>query len=108
MGARFTVRRDDHDLGFIEVCDQTNAMARSSVAARWAEIGNLAIQDESDLSTTMSLLLSTAAEWLLLGGITRVVHYWAKDAEPSEHLAQLAQLGFQRLVTNERGFQRAT
>jgi hypothetical protein len=54
----------------------------------------------------MSLLLSTAAEWLLLGGITRLVHYWAEDVDPPEHLAPLAQLGFRRLVTNERGFQR--
>ncbi len=107
LGARFTLRRDGHELGFIEVCDQTSTMARSSVAVRWADIGNLLIRDESDLSATMSMLLSTAAEWLLLGGITRLVDYWAEDVDSPEHLAELEQRGFRRLVTNERGFQLA-
>ena len=81
-------------------------MARSSVAVRWADIGNLVIHDESDRAATMSMLLSTAADWLLLGGITRLVHYWAKDVDTPEDLAELERLGFRRLVTNERGLRR--
>lgn len=106
LGARFTLRRDDHKLGYIEVCDQTSAMARSAVAARWADIGNLVIRDGGNRIATESMLLSTAADWLLLGGITRLVHYWAKDVDTPWDLAELQQLGFRRLVTNERGFQR--
>lgn len=107
LGARLTLRLNDHELGFIEVCDHSSAMARSAVATRWADIGNLVIHDEGDGSATMSMLPSTAADWLLLGGIPRLVHYWAMDVDAPEHLAQLEQLGFRQLVTNERGFQRS-
>jgi hypothetical protein len=79
-------------------------MARSSAAARWADVGNLIVPDESELRWAMPQLLSCAAEWLLLGGITRLVDYWAKDVDPSGYLDQLHELGFQTLVVNERGF----
>lgn len=54
----------------------------------------------------MPQLLSAAAEWLLLGGVTRLVDYWAKDVDPPGYLGQLEQLGFKRLVVNERGLRR--
>lgn len=107
LGARFTLRRDDTELGFIEVSDHTNAMARSSVATRWADVGYLTFPDDDILDTAMPPLLSAAADWLLLGGVTRLVDYWAQDVDPPEYLAGLERLGFRRLVVNERGFQRS-
>jgi hypothetical protein len=104
LGARFTLRRDGKDVGFIEVADHTAEMARSSAAARWADVGNLIVTDESELRWAMPQLLSCAAEWLLLGGITRLVDYWAKDVDPPGYLDQLQELGFQTLAVNERGF----
>ncbi len=107
LGPRFTLRRDGAEVGFIEVCDHSAEMARSSVAARWADVGNLIVGDEHQLSWAMPQLLSAAADWLLLGGVTRLVDYWAKDVDPASYLDQLEALGFQRLVVNERGFRRS-
>jgi hypothetical protein len=106
LGTRFTLRRDAEEVGFIEVCDHTAEMARSSVSARWADVGNLIVPDQCQLRWAMPQLLSVAAEWLLLGGITRLVDYWAKDVDPPDYLDQLEQLGFEKLVVNERGFRR--
>jgi hypothetical protein len=107
LGARFTLRHDGGEVGFIEVCDHSAGMARSSVAARWAEVGNLFVPDESQRSWAMPQLLSVAAEWLLWGGVTRLVDYWAEDVDTPGYLDQLEQLGFQTLVVNERGFRRS-
>jgi hypothetical protein len=106
LGARFTLRRDGEEVGFIEVCDHGAEMARSSVAARWADVGNLIVADRSQLAWAMPQLLSVAAEWLLLGGVTRLVDYWAQGIDPPDYLHQLARLGFSKLVVNERGFRR--
>jgi hypothetical protein len=106
LGARFTLRRDGQDVGFIEVCDHSAEMTRSSVAASWADVGNLIVRDETELPWAMPQLLSVAAEWLLLGGVTRLVDYWAQDVDPPDYLDQLVQLGFTKLVVNERGFRR--
>jgi hypothetical protein len=81
------------DVGFIHVCDHSAEMTRSSVAARWADVGNLIVRDESELPWAMPQLLSVAAEWLLLGGVTRLVDYWAQDVDPPDYLYQLVQLG---------------
>lgn len=107
LGPRFSLRRDGAEVGFIEVCDHSAEMARSSVSARWADVGNLIVPDEHELSWAMPQLLSAAAEWLLLGGVTRLVDYWANDVDPASYLDQLEELGFQRLVVNERGFRRS-
>lgn len=107
LGPRFSLRQDAAEVGFIEVCDHSAEMARSSVSARWADVGNLIVPNERQLSWAMPQLLSAAAEWLLLGGVTRLVDYWAKDIDPAAYLDQLEQLGFERLVVNERGFRRS-
>lgn len=51
-------------------------------------------------------LLSTAAEWMLLGGIERLVDYWAADVDPAARLAQLQLAKTQVLIRNERGLTR--
>ncbi|HLH67273.1 MAG TPA: hypothetical protein VKV27_16405 [Solirubrobacteraceae bacterium] len=107
LGARFTLQRDGREAGFIEVAGHSAEMARSSVAAQWADVGNLIVADESLLGWAMPQLLSVAAQWLLLGGITRLVDYWAKDVDAPGYLHQLQALGFQTLVVNECGVRRA-
>jgi hypothetical protein len=47
LRARFTLSADDAELGFIEACEAPAEMARSSVAARWADIGNLILREAS-------------------------------------------------------------
>ena len=106
LGARFTLSADDQALGFVEVCEAPAEMVRSSVAARWADIGNLILPERVDPADAMPALLSAAAGWLLLGGVTRLVDYWAEGIDPPAYLEQLQRAGFQVLVRNERGFTR--
>lgn len=107
LGARFTLTRPGVELGFIEVCEHPAEMARSSTAARWADVGNLAVHDDVDFAQTMPALLSAAARWLLLGGVTLVMDYWAEAIDPPHYLDQLRRAGFEVLVSNERGFARS-
>jgi hypothetical protein len=107
LGARFTLSADDAELGFIEVCEAPAEMARSSIAARWADIGNLILREGVDPADAMPALLSAAADWLLLGGVTRLVDYWAEDVDSPSYLEHLERAGFHVLVRNERGFTRA-
>lgn len=106
LGTRFTICRDQAEAGFIEICEPPAEMARSSVARRWADIGNLAVHDEADAAQVVPALLSAAAQWLLLGGTDRLIAYWAQDVHPAWQLARLERAGFQVLVRNERGFVR--
>ncbi len=106
LGARFTLSADNQALGFIEVCEAPAEMMRSSVGARWADIGNLILPDGVDPAGAIAALLSAAADWLLLGGVTRLVDYWAEGIDSSAYLEQLERAGFHLLVRNERGFTR--
>jgi hypothetical protein len=57
------------------------------------------------LGDVMPVLLSAAAEWLLLGGVDRLIDYYADDVDPPEYLEILERCGFVRLSTNERGWE---
>lgn len=104
LGARFALSREEFELGHIEVSDQPIEMARNSVAVRWGDIGNLAVRDPKNRQTVLPALLAVAAQWLLLGGVTRLLTYWTEGADPMDELTELQRAGFQRLVRNERGF----
>jgi hypothetical protein len=106
LGPRFTISVDRVELGFIEVCEPTAEIARSSVAAHWADIGNLILHENTDPAKAIPALLSAAADWLLLGGVTRLVDYWAEELDHPGYLEQLKRAGFRVLVRNERGFKR--
>ena len=105
LGARFTLSVDDDAPGYIEVCQPSADLARSSVATHWADVGNLILADGADPAAVIPALLSTAARWLLLGGITRLIDYWAADVDPPDYLLELQRAGFHTLVRNDRGFQ---
>lgn len=106
LGTRFTLSVDEDARGYIEVCQPNADLARSSLATHWADVGNLTLNKDADPSVVIPGLLSTAARWLLLGGITRLINYWAADVDPLEYLTELHQAGFETLVRNDRGFQR--
>lgn len=106
LGARFTLFVDDDSRGYIEVCQPSADLYRSSTSAFWADVGNLVLANEADPTEVIPALLSTGAEWLLLGGVTRLIDYWAADVDPPEYLIELRRAGFQTLVQNDRGFQR--
>lgn len=106
LGTRLSVARASDELGFIEVCDQPADLGLSSVAARWADVGNLIVGEGADPDIAVPALLGAGARWLALGGVTRLLHYWARDIDPVGELAQLQRAGFCVLVRNECGFTR--
>jgi hypothetical protein len=107
-GTRIELIRDDTSLGFIEVGEQRADMARSTSAATWTDIGNLVVNDPSNRDAVIPALLSMAAQWLLLGGVDRLVEYFAADFDPLDFLDLLERCGFNRLVTNQRAWTRTS
>ncbi len=104
LGARFDLVGDRGHLGYIEVGEIDQALARSTTATTWTDVGNLFATESHDLESVMPALLSAAADWLLLGGVERLIDYYADDVHPPEYLAILHRLGFVPLTTNERGW----
>ena len=86
LGARFTLSADDAELGFIEVCEAPAEMARSSVAARWADIGNLILPEACRSGCSDARAAVGGSQWLLLGGVTRLVDYWAEGDDSPAYL----------------------
>jgi hypothetical protein len=105
LSARLELFRDETSLGFIEVGDIDQRLTRSSTALAWTDVGNLAAAEPEMLGDVMPVLLSAAAEWLLLGGVDRLIDYYADDVDPPEYLEILERCGFVRLSTNERGWE---
>jgi hypothetical protein len=105
LGARLEVVRDGTALGFIEVGEIDQALSRSTSSLSWTDVGNLATIGPATLGEVMPALLSAAADWLLLGGVDRLIDYYAEDVDPPEYLAILERCGFTRLSTNERGWE---
>ncbi|MEM7340540.1 MAG: N-acetyltransferase [Actinomycetota bacterium] len=104
LGVRIDLAASGEPLGYIEVGEMNPALSRSISAATWTDVGNLFPSEGTILTEVMPALVSAAAEWLLLGGIDRLIDYYAPDVHPPEYLAVLQQLGFTRLATNERGW----
>lgn len=105
IGARLELSRAGALLGYIEVGEHSLDMARSTTATHWTDVGNLFVIDGQDRGEVMPGLLSAAARWLLLGGVERLVDYYADDVNPPDYLAGLYRAGFTHLVTNQRGWQ---
>jgi hypothetical protein len=80
------------------------ALARSASGATWTDVGNLFATEPEPLASVIPPLLSAAAEWLMLGGVRRIIDYHADDVHPTDYLTVLRRLGFMRLTTNERGW----
>ena len=104
LGARFDLVTADNHLGYIEVGEMDPALTRSATGTTWTDVGNLFVTEPESLTSVMPALLSAAAEWLTLGGVDRLMDYYADDVHPPAYLTVLHQLGFTRLTTNERGW----
>jgi hypothetical protein len=107
LGARLELVRSGETLGFIDVGEIDRALTRSTSGASWTDVGNLTTSKPEMLDEVMPALLSAAAEWLLLGGVERLIDYYAEDVDPPRYLAILERCGFTRLSTNERGWELA-
>ena len=104
LGVRIDLDAPDGHLGYIEVGEIDPALTRSLSATTWTDVGNLFVTEPNPLERVMPALLSAAADWLLLGGVERLIDYWAPDVHQPEYLGTLERLGFERLSTNERGW----
>lgn len=107
LGARLDLVQDGSSLGYVEVGEIAAALTRSTTGVAWTDVGNLFPADPARRATVMPALLSAAAHWLLLGGVDRLIDYYADDVDPPDYLTILQDLGFQRLTTNERGWELA-
>jgi GNAT superfamily N-acetyltransferase len=100
-GTRFTAVAESGPVGMIEV--ETNAggvlFAQQS---RWADIGNLCVDEALRRKGIASWLLAEAADWLRRGGATHLLAYaWP---EQTDELGFCAANGFEELVRAERGW----
>jgi hypothetical protein len=105
LAARLDLVRDGKSLGFIEVGEVSHALTRSTSRFSWTDVGNLAIAEPGMMGEVTPALLSAAADWLLAGGVDRLIDYYADDVNPPEYLAILEECGFMRLSSNERGWE---
>ncbi len=94
----------DGHLGYIEVGEINQSLTRSNASLTWTDVGNVSATAPNSLDSILPTLMSAAAEWLLLGGIERIIDYYAEDVDPPEYLTALQRIGFRRLSTNERGW----
>jgi len=51
------------------------------------------LREDADPATAIPALLSAWADWLLPGGVTRLVDYTAEDADAPSYLAELERAG---------------
>lgn len=101
QGTRFTTVAESGRVGMIEV----EAIAGGLLFAqpsRWADIGNLCVDEAHRRQGVASWLLAEAASWLRLGGATQLLAYaWP---EQTDELGFYAACGFEELVRTERGW----
>lgn len=100
-GTRFTAAAESGPVGMIEV--ETNAGGvLFAQPSRWADVGNLCVDEAHRRHGVASWLLAEAAAWLLRGGATHLLAYaWP---EQTDQLGFYAACGFEELVRTERGW----
>lgn len=101
-GTRISATHGDADLGYIEVDTTLDAGSRVSRLAAWADVGNLWVEPAHRRRGIGTWLLGQAADWLQLGGVTRVLDY--ADADDRTYTAFLTASRFTPLTRTERGF----
>ncbi len=102
-GTRFSGVLEDEVVGYIEVELRNDGDPRTRQFG-WSDIANLWVKEDLRRKRIGSWLLGTAADWLRLGGIQRLLTYaWP---EQQDQLAFAAHHGFLELVRTERGWVR--
>ena len=101
-GTRFCATSNGQSIGLIEVeSDLTRGGARACFAG-WADIGNLEVDDEFQRQGIASWLLATAADWLEVGRVDRLLAYAWPEEEAK--LAFLDRCQFKELTRTRRGW----
>lgn len=103
-GTRISALHEDSVVGYIEVDTNLGATERGGRTDDWADIGNLYVAPERRRQGIGTWLVSQAAAWLELGGVTRVLDY--TECDDSAGLAFLDAVGFEVLTRTERQFSR--
>ena len=93
------------EVGFVEVELRPTDLGRTSAAGGWADVGNLWVAEPARRRGIARWLLGEAAHWLRLGHVDRLLDY--VGPEDQEHLGFAEALGFERLTTTTRGWERA-
>jgi GNAT superfamily N-acetyltransferase len=94
-----------HDLlGYIEVDTNLDAGSRASRLGGWADVGNLHVAEGWRRQGIGTWLLGQAADWLELGGVTRLLDYTVEGEDG--YAAFLRRSGFRVLTRTVRGLVR--
>ena len=98
FGARFELYDADERIGYFD-------LGELFADGTWCDVGGVYVDDDLDNALAIrSALYSTAAEWLLLGGVERLLDYYSADVLSPMYLETLVSLGFTKLVENDRGW----
>lgn len=100
-GTRFTAMLGDRAIGYIEVESLADA-ERVGRLDRWADIGNLHVEESYRRKGVATWLFAQVGEWLRLAGVDRLLEY--ANPEQEAELALFAKLGFVELTTTARGW----
>jgi GNAT superfamily N-acetyltransferase len=101
-GTRLSAAVDGTVIGYVEVDTNLDAGPRVSRLGAWADVGNLWVEPDHRRRGVGTWLVGRAADWLRLGGVTRLLDYADADDEP--YAAFLAATGFTVLTRTVRGF----
>lgn len=101
-GTRITALRQEQEIGYVEVDTNLDSGPRVSRVGSWADIGNLWVEPAQRRHGVGTWLVGQAADWLELGGITRLLDYSGAD-EP-EYMEFLTAAGFTVLTRTARQF----
>ena len=101
-GTRLSAYVGDDEVGFIEVDTE---LARGSALSRyagWADVGNFEVADAHRADEIRRWLIATAADWLRLGRIDRLLAY--ADETEEELATFLREIGFREITRTQRGW----
>jgi GNAT superfamily N-acetyltransferase len=73
-GTRISAVRNQQEIGYIEVSSRDSS-PRTQRAQGWADVGNLKVGEAHRRTGVGTWLLAQAADWLELGGVTRLLGY---------------------------------
>jgi GNAT superfamily N-acetyltransferase len=95
---------DDRLVGFVEVRSDITEGGVLSRLAGWGEICNQHVEEDLRRRGVGTWLYGHVADWLRLGGVSRLIDYDATDEE-TELLAFLRAVGFRELTRTLRRWQ---
>ncbi len=99
-GTRISAVHGGETVGYIEV-ENRDESPRTLRAREWADVGNLEVSLGYSRTTVGRWLLAQAADWLDLGGVTRLLSY--ADTSDDAEAEFLTAAGFQVLTRTIRG-----